>query len=335
MFVIAYGLIGEIAEKTRNFFANNYFEILNKIHYETERTKTISRYGKRNIVSESEIESSDFVYEVNGMKTGFNKQQILDAVHGKKDLFSTISSENLDFIKQIKKAYGDYVVILYAYIDENTLKGIVNNLSDITNEEAIQRVSTGKIIKNIYLENISLFDDIVIYAGENSQFNTDKLFQQYREIIKISKLKEKQLNSKRIVELPYVGNDDYLFVSYSHLDIKIVEPILLLLQRNGYRVWYDEGLTGGENWRKILKEKIKSCKNFMVFTSKNSVNSDDDKIEIITADNFDKKIINVQCDDFKFSGTYSQCINPLHAISYASDSIENELCNSVDFSIKE
>lgn len=335
MFVIVYGLLGEVGEKTREFFASQNFEILKKVYHESEHTKTISRYGKRNIVSEIEIETSDFIYEVNGLKTGFNKQQIFDAVQGKRNVFTTISSDNIDFIKQIKKAYGDYVTVIYAYIDDNTLTRLIYGLSNITTEEIDQRISTGKIIKNIYLENKLSFDDVVIYAGEDSQFNIEKLFSQYTSIIEISKIKEKKLNSQRIVELPYVGNLDYLFVSYSHLDAKIVEPILLLLQRNGYRVWYDEGLTGGENWRKILKEKIKGCKNFMIFTSKNSVKSDDVKIELTTAENFDKKIINIQCDNSKFEGTYDQFLHSLHAISCKSLDVETELCNSLDCSIKE
>lgn len=335
MFIIVYGLLGTIGKETRSFFASQDFQVLEKIHYESEKSKTISRFEPRLTASKEEVSSSDFIYEANGIKVGFNKQQILDAVHGKRNIFTTISSNNFDFLKQIKRAYGDYVTIVYAYIDNHTLVNLLECFSNISNEEFNQRISTANIVKQTFLKNKNFFDDIVIYSGENSIFNLNSLFVQYRNIINASKDKEKKINSQRIVELPYIGNLDYLFVSYSHRDAKLIEPILFMLQREGYRIWYDEGLTGGENWKKVIKDKIKQCKNFMIFTSKNSVVSDDVKIEIITADNFEKKIINVQCDDSKFNGTYGQCLHSLHAISYNSPDIESELCDSLDTSIKE
>lgn len=335
MFIIVYGLLGKVGKETRSFFASQNFQILEKVRYESEKAKTISRFETRTTTSEDVVNLSDFIYEANGIKVGFNKQQILDAVHGKRNVFTTISTNNIDFLKQIKKAYGDYVTIIYAYIDDYTLKNILQSFIDIGKEEFNQRISTGNIVKQTFLQNNSFFDEIVIYSGEDSIFNLDSLFVQYKNIISVSKNKENKMNSQRIVELPYVGNLDYLFVSYSHQDKKIVEPILFMLQRNGYRIWYDEGLSGGENWKKVIKDKIKHCKNFMIFSSKNSVKSDDVKIEIITADIFEKKIINVQCDESKFSGTYENCLHSLHAISYNSPNIEDELCTSLDGSIKE
>ena len=77
----------------------------------------------------------------------------------------------------------------------------------------------------------------------------------------------------------YEGKEKYVFVSYSHKDKRIVEEKLHVLQRNGFRLWYDSGIKGGDNWRKVLREKIKFSKNVIVFTSTNAVKSEDVKID--------------------------------------------------------
>lgn len=47
--------------------------------------------------------------------------------------------------------------------------------------------------------------------------------------------------------MPYSGEDEYVFVSHSHTDRDEVFPVLAKLQRAGFRIWYDEGIKGGEN----------------------------------------------------------------------------------------
>ena len=43
----------------------------------------------------------------------------------------------------------------------------------------------------------------------------------------------------------YNGDDPYIFISYSHRDTELVWPILLQMQRDGYRFWYDDGIEAG------------------------------------------------------------------------------------------
>lgn len=71
----------------------------------------------------------------------------------------------------------------------------------------------------------------------------------------------------------YDGNDDFVFISYAKIDDKVIYPILLKLNKQGLRIWYDEGIRPPGNWRKDLHDKIKECSTFIVFLTKNSVES--------------------------------------------------------------
>ncbi len=69
------------------------------------------------------------------------------------------------------------------------------------------------------------------------------------------------LASSSIVELKRTQNmppvpscideENFVFISYSHMDYKAVYCDLLEFHKNGLRYWYDEGLPAGEDWDKI------------------------------------------------------------------------------------
>ncbi|MBR3638779.1 MAG: toll/interleukin-1 receptor domain-containing protein [Lachnospiraceae bacterium] len=45
--------------------------------------------------------------------------------------------------------------------------------------------------------------------------------------------------------IPYEGKENYIFVSYSHMDMDRVMPVVRQWMENGYRVWYDDGISPG------------------------------------------------------------------------------------------
>ena len=47
---------------------------------------------------------------------------------------------------------------------------------------------------------------------------------------------------------PYEGSEPYIFISYCHQDKERVYPYLEMMANDGYRIWYDEGITPGEEW---------------------------------------------------------------------------------------
>lgn len=302
MLVILFGSTVGMGKWSRQYFLDHGFEFIQKYNYIPEDFALIARYEKRREVSKAEVLKCDFIYENNGMLVGFNKEQIIDAVRGRKKCLITTSSGTIDFIRQIKAAYGAYVTVIGTYIDDRTLKELFASLPDITEEELRMRMHTGMQIKQFLLSDQKMFNYIVMYGGEDSVFNCDSLKVQYSHVIDRAERLEKKLNDKMYVEMPYAGNEDYAFVSYSHSDVEKVFPILRKLQLAGYRIWYDEGIYGGENWRKILASKIRDekCKDFLLFSSENSTKSKHVRAEINLALDLDKKITTVRFDDARF-----------------------------------
>lgn len=86
-----------------------------------------------------------------------------------------------------------------------------------------------------------------------------------------------------VVDLPvsYKGNDPYVFISYSHADTDSILPIISRLQRDGYRVWFDEGIEVGKKWVEIIAKHLKSASCMIAFLTKNYLNSENclDEIE--------------------------------------------------------
>ncbi len=69
--------------------------------------------------------------------------------------------------------------------------------------------------------------------------------------------------------IPYNGEEPFIFLSYSHRDAKAAEEIIRHMQRKGFRIWYDEGLTPGSEWDEKIAKKIKICGYFFALLSEN------------------------------------------------------------------
>ena len=335
MFIILYGITGEIGKKVRAHFDASGFRRMEKIYYSENEADIRSVTADKCAVVSSPEElkrQCDYTYQINDRLVGFNKKDFANAANGAEDVFTTVTCSDIDFLINLKADYGEYVTLIYIYIDDSTLENITCCYEGINRQ---QRLETGIILKNIYVDNPNIFDKIALYGGEDSVFNEKNLLRQLDGIVERSRSLEVKLNSKRKVALPYVGPEDYAFISYAHNDKSKVEKVLHILQRNGFRLWYDNGIRAGENWRNVLREKIKLSKNVIVFTSASSVKSEDVKIEIITADAFEKKIINICLDDSTFDGTVGKIINELHAIRANSESFEEQMISALDETIRE
>lgn len=335
MFVVLYGLTGEIGHRARAHFAECGFKKMDKIYYSEsdEERKSVEAEGYSAVSSPKELEAlCDYSYRVNKRLIGFNKKDFDRAASGAEDMFTSVACSDIEFLKNLKADYGDYITLIYVYFDDSTLKNAILYYDESQRNE---RLETGRMLKHVYINNPNLFDSVVLYGGEDSVFNEENLYLQLDGIVERARSVETKLNSQRKVALPYVGSDDYIFISYSHRDKKSVEEKLHVLQRNGFRLWYDSGIRGGENWRKVLREKIKFSKNVIVFSSENSIKSEDVKIEIVTADAFEKKIVNVCLDDATFDGTIGRILHDLHAIRANDENFEEQMIAALDETTRE
>lgn len=85
---------------------------------------------------------------------------------------------------------------------------------------------------------------------------------------------------KQCAAKPYEGEENYIFVSYCHKDKKHIFPIIERLVRDGYRVWYDEGIDPGSEWPEIIARHLNGCAACIAFISENSLNSHNCRREI-------------------------------------------------------
>ena len=79
---------------------------------------------------------------------------------------------------------------------------------------------------------------------------------------------------------PYEGQEAYIFISYCHKDRASVFPIIEQMARDGYRVWYDEGIDPGSEWPEIIASHLNGSAACIAFITENAVNSHNCKREI-------------------------------------------------------
>lgn len=316
MLLILVGPTLQVAQKSREYFKQKGFSVIQKYNYLPEDSIT-AHYSPTKLYDKATVEKCDFVYPIHNGITGFYKSQIIDAVRGRANALMTMSPDNLDFIKEIKDSFGEYVQLIYLYIDKNSLEQMTKNFITV-DSEIERRINKGSDIRKMYLSNMDLFDDIVIFDNA-SEFNYDALYTQFDHIIEKSESLQKKLNDKLYVELPYKGNKDYIFVSYSHKDEKKVLPILSALQREGHRIWYDEGIHAGRNWAIMIGERLKGCSDFLLFSSENAVASTEVENEIYGARECGFHPITVRLDNAKFEFGNEMYIGKFHNIFISKD----------------
>lgn len=89
----------------------------------------------------------------------------------------------------------------------------------------------------------------------------------------------------------YQGEDPYIFVSYAHKDKDVVYDEIKKLNKEGYRIWYDEGIQPANEWPEEIAVAINKCSTFLVFISPQSVESKNVRNEINYALRKNKKFI--------------------------------------------
>ena len=72
----------------------------------------------------------------------------------------------------------------------------------------------------------------------------------------------------------YTGHDPYVFVSYSHRDSDRVWPLILKMQGDGYRIWYDDGLCPAKERDAAIAGHIRECSFFLAFLTENYLESE-------------------------------------------------------------
>ena len=112
----------------------------------------------------------------------------------------------------------------------------------------------------------------------------------------------------------YQGEQDYIFVSYSHKESEMVWPIIDGLKKKGYRIWYDDGIDPGTEWDKNIAEHIMHCSVFVAILSYNYLNSKNCKDELNYSRELDKKQLIIYLDELSLPPEIQMRIGRIQAV---------------------
>lgn len=62
---------------------------------------------------------------------------------------------------------------------------------------------------------------------------------------------------------PYQGSEKFIFFSYCHKDSEKVYPMIEELTQKGFRIWFDDGISIGDEWPQVISEKLEKCAVFV------------------------------------------------------------------------
>jgi TIR domain-containing protein len=110
-------------------------------------------------------------------------------------------------------------------------------------------------------------------------------------------------------------NEPFVFVSYSHENIREVHQEINRIKRQGYEIWYDMGkLIAGKLWDISIREAIETCACFMVFLTRAAVESEHVKEEIAQALDTQKPFICVYWEKVEFLSPLQGKIDKIQAL---------------------
>ena len=107
----------------------------------------------------------------------------------------------------------------------------------------------------------------------------------------------------------------YVFVSYAHLDGEEVYADIGRLHNEGFRIWYDEGIRGGEDFAEKLASMIEEAAQFLLFITPRSVRSRFVKSEIRWAIQSDVPIVPIWLEESVLPKGIDFVLGQIHAIA--------------------
>lgn len=131
------------------------------------------------------------------------------------------------------------------------------------------------------------------------------------------------MNERRILIAPYEGNAPFIFVSYSHRNRDDALSIVERLQKDGYRVWYDEGIHPGSEWDEYIAQYVANCSLFLALLSEEYLLSSNCKDELNYARNKEKNRVLIYLKDIELPAGMELRLSRLQNIHRSSYIDEN------------
>ena len=112
----------------------------------------------------------------------------------------------------------------------------------------------------------------------------------------------------------YTGAGEYTFISYSHRNSKAVLGVIKRLHEAKLNVWFDEGITEGEDWMDHIARKIDGCSRFLMFQTPAYAKSINCNVEIKRALKTNRTIIRVILEDSKLADGVEMYLDAIQGI---------------------
>ena len=112
----------------------------------------------------------------------------------------------------------------------------------------------------------------------------------------------------------YRGKEPYIFISYAHLDYEKVFKEIQTFNEYGYNVWYDEGISPGNEWTDEIAFALEKCSLFVVFITPNSAVSKNVLKEINFAIEDGKPLVAIHLEKTTLSGGMKLQISTIQAV---------------------
>lgn len=106
----------------------------------------------------------------------------------------------------------------------------------------------------------------------------------------------------------------YIFVSYSHKDSNFTISIINRLKKEGYHVWYDDGIDPGTEWDENIANHIENCSYFVAVISNNYLQSDNCKDELNYSRDLNKNRLLVYIEECTLPSGMAMRLNRLQSI---------------------
>ena len=108
--------------------------------------------------------------------------------------------------------------------------------------------------------------------------------------------------------------DNYIFVSYAHKDASVVLPLIEMLRKNGYTVWYDQGIEAGTEWPEYIAERIQECGVFLACISPAAMQSNNCRNEINFALSLQKDCLTIYLEETNMTAGMQLQLGSLQAL---------------------
>lgn len=135
------------------------------------------------------------------------------------------------------------------------------------------------------------------------------------------------MTTQKIV--PYAGNENYIFVSYSHKDSPKVHEFIKTLITAGYNIWYDEGIDPGMEWDDEIAAHIEKCDSLIAFISNNYLASENCKDELNFARDLQKERLLIYMEKVELPRGMAMRLNRMQAIHMYTYQDENAFFEKV------